>query len=115
MNSAPDLVRVNGRNYAWPVTSLVVICCDGSEPAYMEEARRSGLMSNLDRIIAKGENRRGLSAMPSFTNPNNLSIVTGAPPSLHGICGNYFIDPATGDETMMNDAKWLRVPTIFEA
>jgi phosphonoacetate hydrolase len=31
--------------------------------------------------------------VPSFTNPNNLSIVTGAPPSVHGICGNYFCRP----------------------
>ncbi len=53
--------------------------------------------------------------IPSFTNPNNLSIVTGRPPAVHGICGNYLIDPATGKETMMNDPKWLRAPTIFEA
>jgi phosphonoacetate hydrolase len=72
-------------------------------------------MPNLKRIIAKGENRRGASVIPSFTNPNNLSIVTGRPPAVHGICGNYLIDPATGQETMMNDPKWLRAPTIFEA
>src|SRR5512134_1402555 len=66
-------------------------------------------------VIAKGENLRGLSAMPSFTNPNNLSIVTGAPPKIHGITGNYLIDPATGQETMMNDPKWLRAPTVFAA
>src|SRR6476620_6028932 len=96
-------VTVNGRSYNWPQAPLVVICCDGSEPAYMEIAREKGLMRNLDRIIAKGENRRGLSAMPSFTNPNNLSIVTGRPPSVHGICGNYLINPDTGREEMMND------------
>lgn len=108
-------VAVNGRSYAWPQAPLVVICCDGSEPAYMEIARARGLMPNLDRMIAKGEDRRGLSAMPSFTNPNNLSIVTGRPPAVHGICGNYLIDPETGREVMMNDPKWLRAPTIFEA
>ena len=36
--------------------------------------------------------------VPSFTNPNNISIVTGAPPSVHGICGNYLLDPDTGRE-----------------
>ncbi len=108
-------VSVNGRTYAWPEAPLVVICCDGSEPAYMEEARARGLMPHLDRMIAKGENRLGLSAMPSFTNPNNLSIVTGRPPAVHGICGNYLIDPETGREVMMNDPKWLRAPTIFAA
>ena len=108
-------VTVNGRSYNWPSAPLVVICCDGSEPAYMEIAMEQGLMPNLKRIIAKGENRRGHSVIPSFTNPNNLSIVTGRPPEIHGICGNYLIDPATGQETMMNDPKWLRAPTIFEA
>ncbi len=108
-------VTVNGRSYNWPSAPLVVICCDGSEPAYMEIAMEQGLMPNLKKMIAKGENRRGHSVIPSFTNPNNLSIVTGRPPEVHGICGNYLIDPATGQETMMNDPKWLRAPTIFEA
>jgi len=108
-------VSVNGRDYHWPSAPLVVICCDGSEPEYMEVAMKAGLMPNLARIIAKGENLRGHSAIPSFTNPNNLSIVTGRPPAVHGICGNYLIDPATGQETMMNDPKWLRAPTIFAA
>lgn len=113
MPKAP--VTVNGRIYNWPESPLVVICCDGSEPAYMEIAMAEGLMPNLKAIVAKGENLRGLSAMPSFTNPNNLSIVTGAPPKVHGITGNYLIDPASGQETMMNDPKWLRAPTIFAA
>ena len=53
--------------------------------------------------------------MPSFTNPNNLSIVTGAPPSVHGICGNYFWDRDAGAEVMMNDPKYLRAGTILAA
>jgi len=112
-NSMPKIVSVNGRDYSWPQAPLVVICCDGSEPAYMDIAMRDGLMPNLSRIVAKGEYRHGLSAMPSFTNPNNLSIVTGRPPAIHGICGNYLIDPDSGQEVMMNDPKWLRAPTIF--
>lgn len=107
-------VAVNGRDYRWPQAPLVVICCDGSEPDYMEMAMAEGLMPNLKKMIAKGENTRGLCVIPSFTNPNNLSIVTGSPPAVHGICGNYLIDPVTGLETMMNDPKWLRAPTIFE-
>jgi phosphonoacetate hydrolase len=107
-------VAVNGRDYHWPQAPLVVICCDGSEPDYMEMAMAEGLMPNLKKMIAKGENTHGLCVIPSFTNPNNLSIVTGSPPAVHGICGNYLIDPVTGLETMMNDPKWLRAPTIFE-
>jgi len=53
--------------------------------------------------------------VPSFTNPNNLSIVTGASPAVHGISGNYFYDPATGQEVMMNDPKFLRCETLLAA
>lgn len=114
MKSSSKTVAVNGREYRWPKAPLVVICCDGSEPDYMEIAMAEGLMPNLKLMIAKGENARGLCVIPSFTNPNNLSIVTGAPPVVHGICGNYLIDPVSGLETMMNDPKWLRASTIFE-
>ena len=53
--------------------------------------------------------------VPSFTNPNNLSIVTGAPPSVHGICGNYFYDVEADREVMMNDPAYLRAPTLLAA
>ncbi len=108
-------IDVNGRIYNWPDRPLVVICCDGSEPDYIDRAMADGLMPHLQRIVARGENLRGISAMPSFTNPNNMSIATGRTPDVHGICGNYLIDPATGLETMMNDPKWLTAPTIFAA
>jgi phosphonoacetate hydrolase len=108
-------VRVNERAYAWPAGPVVVICCDGSEPDYIEAARARGLMPNLERIIAQGVALRADSAIPSFTNPNNLSIVTGRPPSVHGISGNFFRDRASGEDVMMNDPKFLRAPTIFSA
>jgi phosphonoacetate hydrolase len=69
----------------------------------------------LKKTLAKGSGLMADCVVPSFTNPNNLSIVTGAPPSVHGICGNYLFDTATGTEVMMNDAKWLRAPTLLAA
>ncbi|MGI9408120.1 MAG: phosphonoacetate hydrolase [Hyphomicrobiaceae bacterium] len=115
MSTSKSHVTVNGRDYPWPAQPVVVICCDGSEPEYMERAVADGIMPNLTKIIGKGEDLRGKSVVPSFTNPNNLSIVTGRPPAVHGICGNYLIDPDTGEEVMMNDPKFLRAPTIFAA
>ena len=107
-----DLV-VNGRAYAHPDRPVVVICLDGSEPGYIEAAIEAGVAPNLDRILKTGTNRTALSVVPTFTNPNNLSIVTGRPPAVHGISGNFFYDREAGVEVMMNDAKFLRVPTIF--
>jgi len=108
-------VTVNDRDYRWPGVPAVAICLDGCEPAYLDEAIGAGLMPALERILAKGTARTAHSVIPSFTNPNNMSIATGRPPSVHGICGNYFYDRDSGDEVMMNDARFLRAPTIFKA
>ena len=106
---------VNGRSYAQTRFPAVVVCLDGCEPAYLESAIASGAMPTLEAILKKGSFGTARSAMPSFTNPNNLSIATGQPPSVHGICGNYFYDAVSGEEVMMNEARFLRAPTIFEA
>ncbi|HLI11841.1 MAG TPA: phosphonoacetate hydrolase [Alphaproteobacteria bacterium] len=108
-------VTVNGRSYRSPARPVVVVCVDGSEPGYIERAVEAGRAPFLGRILKEGTNRRADCVMPSFTNPNNLSIVTGAPPRVHGICGNYFYDPESKAEVMMNDPRFLRARTIFEA
>ncbi|TGQ91001.1 phosphonoacetate hydrolase [Mesorhizobium sp. M8A.F.Ca.ET.208.01.1.1] len=112
---SPINVAVNGRTYAWPRVPAIAICLDGCEPAYLDEAIRAGLMPALVRIKQKGTVRFAHSVIPSFTNPNNLSIATGRPPSVHGICGNYLYERETGKEVMMNDPRFLRAPTIFQA
>jgi phosphonoacetate hydrolase len=108
-------VSVNGRDYRFPKSPTVVVCIDGSEPGYIERAIEAGLAPNFARLMKDGANLTALSAMPSFTNPNNMSIITGRPPAVHGIAGNYFYDRAAGKEVMMNDASFLRAPTIMKA
>ncbi|TPO10641.1 phosphonoacetate hydrolase [Mesorhizobium sp. B1-1-5] len=108
-------VAANGRTYVWPRVPAIAICLDGCEPAYLDEAIQAGLMPALVRIKQKGTVRMAHSVIPSFTNPNNLSIATGRPPSVHGICGNYLYERETGKEVMMNDPRFLRAPTIFQA
>jgi len=108
-------ITVNDRTYAWPERPLVVVCIDGSQPEYIEEAVAAGVTPFLADMLAQGADLRADCVVPSFTNPNNLSIVTGAPPLVHGISGNYFLDPDTGEEVMMNDARFLRADTIFKA
>ena len=106
---------VNDRNYNPPVRPVVGICLDGSAAEYFDAALARGLMPNLQRISVSGYRGLARGQMPSFTNVNNASIVTGVPPSLHGIGGNYFYETASGQEVMTNSAKFLRAPTIFPA
>ncbi len=105
--------EANGRSYSPSASPHVVICLDGSADEYLDAAIARGLAPNLARLSVSGGRYRARSVMPSFTNPNNTSIITGVPPSVHGIGGNYFLDRATGRETMMNSAEYLRVPTIM--
>jgi len=106
-------IEVNGRSYRLPTAPTVVVCVDGCEPDYLAQAVATGHMPWLKRTLAEGTALIAECVVPTFTNPNNLSIVTGAPPSVHGICGNYLFDTASGTEVMMNDPKWLRAPTIL--
>lgn len=114
VQSRPSVIA-NGRSYAWPKAPTVVVCMDGSEPGYIEAAIAAGLAPNLDRLMKTGANLLAKSAMPSFTNPNNISIITGRPPAVHGIAGNYFYDREAKEEVMMNDVRFMRADTIMKA
>lgn len=109
------MLTVNQRTYQLPTQPTVVVCVDGCEPDYLGQAVATGQMPWLAGALEKGCGLVADCVVPTFTNPNNLSIVTGVPPSVHGICGNYLFDTATGTEVMMNDPKWLRAPTLLAA
>ena len=112
----PTDLTVNGRTYHWMQRPLVVVCVDGCQYEYITAAVAAGAAPFLGRLLGgAGTSFMADCVMPSFTNPNNLSIVTGVPPSVHGICGNYFFDPESGEEVMMNDPRHLRAGTILAA
>ena len=112
-NQHPQQITVNGKSYGWPASPLVVVCIDGGDPEYVAAALEKGLLPNMKRFMSEGFSAVAYGAMPSFTNPNNMSIVTGAPPSVHGISGNFFLNPDTGKEVMMNEPEFLRAESIL--
>ena len=91
------------------------MCLDGSADEYLDAAIARGRMPNLQKMSIEGYRGLARGAMPSFTNVNNASIVTGVPPSVHGIGGNYFYDTTANQEVMTNSARFLRADTIFPA
>jgi phosphonoacetate hydrolase len=111
----PETLEVNARSYRWMARPVVVVCVDGCEPAYLDAAVAAGVAPYLGRVMKSGASLLADCVVPSFTNPNNLSIVTGVPPAVHGICGNYFFDRDLGQEVMMNDPKYLRAGTVLAA
>src|SRR5262249_1136849 len=106
-------VTVNGRAYALPVRPTVVICLDGFDPAYLEHGFAAGSLPALRRLARHGFAGFADAAMPSTTNANNTSIVTGVAPAQHGINGNFYLDAETGEEVMVTDARRLRCGTIL--
>ena len=116
MASSKKTVSVNGREYRWPQQPCVVVCIDGSEPDYIEKSVDAGVMPWMKRVVeGRGADLRATCVVPSFTNPNNISIVTGVAPAVHGICGNFYYDRENNREVMMNEPDLLRTPTIFKA
>jgi len=106
-------IELNGRTYRTPTQPTVVICADGCDPSYLEAGLRAGVLPTVARFRDAGFYGLADAAMPTFTNPNNLSIVTGAPPAVHGISGNFFLDRETGREIMMTDPELVRCETIL--
>ena len=93
----------------------MVICFDGCDPAYIEQGVRDGLLPTIASFQQSGFFGFANAAVPTFTNPNNVSIVTGVPTSIHGIAGNYYLDRSTGEEQMITDASLMRCGTILAA
>ena len=108
-------VSLHGRTYRPPSGPVVIVCVDGCEPDYLNLAIGAGAAPWFASLVTRGTCLTADCVIPSFTNPNNLSIVTGAPPSVHGICGNYFWDRDAQAEVMMNDPRYLRGGTLLAA
>jgi phosphonoacetate hydrolase len=107
------MIQVNGRSYAKPRRPTVVVCLDGCDPRYLNYGNAADVFPNISRMMHEGFSTLADAAMPTFTNPNNVSIVTGAPPVVHGISGNYYLDRETGEEIMIVDASPMRATTIL--
>jgi phosphonoacetate hydrolase len=107
------MIEVNGRAYVKPERHTVVVCLDGCDPRYLNFENSAKVFPNISRMMRDGFSALADAAMPTFTNPNNVSIVTGAPPEVHGISGNYYLDRATGEEIMIVDASPMRATTIL--
>ena len=100
------VIDVNGRWYANRTEPVVAICLDGCDPSYLEAA--VDVMPELATIRSVGFSGLVKTVVPSYTNPNNVAIVTGTTADVNGIPGNYYYDAQTDQEVMMNDPVYMR-------
>src|SRR5271156_1393890 len=108
-----ETIELNGRGYRKPQNPTVVICVDGCDPEYLERGISDGIFPTIGSFRREGYFGAADAVVPTFTNPNNVSIVTGAPPSVHGIAGNYYLDRETRREVMITDDRLMRCETIL--
>jgi len=114
-NISTTTFSANGKSYSPPAKPIVVICMDGSADEYLDTTMAYDRMPNLKKMVLQGYRGMVRGALPSFTNVNNSSIVTGVSPAIHGICGNFFYDTAKDQEVMMNSSEYLRAETLLAA
>src|SRR5215468_2891457 len=108
-----EAIELNGRRYRTPQRPTVVICVDGCDPEYLERGIPDGIFPTIGGFRREGYLGVADAVVPTFTNANNVSIVTGAPPAVHGIAGNYYLDRESGREIMMTDERLMRSETIL--
>lgn len=102
--------ELHGRNYRLPAGPTVAICVDGLGPEYLSQGMADGILPNLAAMVEHGFSTTAKSAMPSFTNPNNVPIITGGTVAQQ----NNTLHGKTGEEQMITDDSLLRGSTLLE-
>lgn len=113
MTTTPTHLNVNGTRYQWPRRPVVVVCIDGGDPRYLRQYLAEGTIPHIARCVRDGFAAVADGSMPSFTCPNNMSIITGTPTSVHGISGNYYLDTTTWQPVVMTGPELLRADSIL--
>ncbi len=109
----PDHIDLHGVRYRWPERPVIVVCIDGGDPAYTDHCVSAGIVPNIERFMETGFAAVAKGTLPSFTCPNNMSIVTGQPASVHGISGNFYLDRTTDEPVVMTGPDLLRAHSLM--
>ncbi len=94
-----------------PARRALVFLIDGFDPDYVRATDLPNLMG-LARAGAFTLDGQGV--MPSLTNVNHASLLTGTFPDRHGLCANFYYDRPTGKEVFLDQAAFVEQPFLFE-
>ncbi|MCJ7624232.1 MAG: alkaline phosphatase family protein, partial [Anaerolineaceae bacterium] len=89
---------------------LFILTIDGCAPGYIENIN----LPNIAVLKKKGFYKRIQACVPTVTNVNNTSILTGVFPEEHGIASNYWYNPTTDSGGWIETFEHLKKPTYFE-
>lgn len=89
----------------------LILVIDGCAPLYLEQ----GITPHIQALATRGFYKHIKSALPSMTNVNHASILTGSFPAEHGVTGNSAYDAATGTESFVDRSDFLQSRTLFDS
>lgn len=88
----------------------LIIVIDGCAHEYLEQ----GVTPNLIELGKRGFYKSIKSALPSVTNVNHATILTGSFPIEHHVAGNYYYYPETGEQGYIQGKGFLNKETILD-
>jgi predicted AlkP superfamily pyrophosphatase or phosphodiesterase len=96
--------------HARPV--VILLSLDGVRHDYLDQ----GGLPAFERIAREGARAEALvPVFPSTTFPNHVSLATGAPPDVHGIVANKFLDAELGAFDYGADTRFLDAEPLWAA
>ena len=90
---------------------VLMFLVDGFDPGYVQPAR----MPRLAALMKAGASTLdGRGVLPSLTNVNHISLLTGTYPARHGLSTNFYYDRATRTDVFMEQVSFVQEPLLFE-
>ena len=91
---------------------VMILVIDGCAPEYITPE----LAPNIHRLAERyGFARTAKAVVPTVTNVNHASILSGQFPAVTGMVGNYFYDPITGEEGFVEEKNFMKAETLLQA
>ncbi len=90
---------------------VLMFLVDGFDPGYVQPAR----MPRLAALMKAGASTLdGRGVLPSLTNVNHISFLTGTYPARHGLSTNFYYDRSTRTDVFMEQVSFVQEPLVFE-
>ena len=90
---------------------VLMFLVDGFDPAYVQPDR----MPRLAALMRSGASTLdGRGVLPSLTNVNHISLLTGTYPARHGLSTNFYYDRSTRTDVFMEQVSFVQEPLVFE-
>ena len=90
---------------------VLILVIDGCAPEYITPE----FAPNIHRLAGQyGFAKIVKAVIPTVTNVNHASILSGRFPSETGMAGNYFYNPVTGEEGFIEEKGFMKAETLLQ-